>query len=365
MRHKLETIKQGWRSRCRKSAAVLIIFISITVGFAAIKGYTESGKKKVFIQKPTSCHLIEKVEGEKVYLKSQGAVCAEGLNPISIEMDATLKRVRIFVDGAFWQEQEIVDLDAIRGVIDKSKEMEKTLRVPESANDLREVVGGKHENHKEQERAQAERLARHFASEEFLKKLRRESERIKRELFGIPATKSEGETPLGEEETEQVDQKSGVLSSSERIYLFVSSSMPLVTLRHYAADLARLSDPNITMVMRGFVGGMKYAQPTLRLVSDIIVKDPGCKAIEQRCDAHTVNINVDPLLYRKYQISRVPALVYVPSFHETELGGSEGLGEVSPYYVLSGDASLAYGIERIQKEAKSRSLERVLSKLNP
>ncbi|NKE70168.1 TrbC family F-type conjugative pilus assembly protein [Candidatus Manganitrophus noduliformans] len=365
MRHKSETIKHGWRSRCRKRAAVFIIFISITVGFAAIKGHTESGKKKVFIQKPTSCHLIEKVEGEKVYLKSQGAACEEELNPISIEMDAALKRVRIFVDGAFWQEQEIVDLDAIRGVIDKSKEMEKTLRVPESVTDLREVVGGKHENHKEQGRAEAERLARHFASEEFRKKLQRESERIKTEVFGIPAMKSEGEAPSGEEETEQADQKSGVLSSSERIYLFVSSSMPLVTLRNYAADLARLSDPNITMVMRGFVGGMKYAQPTLRLVSDIIVKDPGCKAIERRCDAHKVNINVDPLLYRRYQIRQVPALVYLPSLHETELGGSEGLGEASPYYVLYGDASLAYGIERIQREAKSRSLKNLLFKLNP
>lgn len=352
MRHKLETIKQGWRSLCRKRAAVFIIFISITVGFAAIKGHTESGKKKVFIQKPTSCHLIEKVEGEKVYLKSQGTACAEDLNPISIEIDATLKRVRIFVDGAFWQEQEIVDLNTIRGVIEKSKKMEKNLRVPESAD-------------KEQGRAKAERLARHFASEDFQKKLQRESERIKTEVFGIPATKSEGEAPLGEEEMEQADQKIGVLSSSERIYLFVSSSMPLVTLRNYAADLARLADPNITMVMRGFVGGMKYAQPTLRLVSDIIVKDPGCKAIEQRCDAHTVNINVDPLLYRKYQIRQVPALVYVSSFHETEPGGSEGLGEASPYYVLYGDASLAYGIERIQKEVKSYSLKRVLDKLNP
>lgn len=364
MRHKLETVKQGWRSPCRKRAAVFIIFISIAVGFAAIKGYTEAGRKKVFIRKPTPCHLIERVEGEKVYLKSQGAACAEGLNPISIEIDAPLKRVRIFVDGAFWQEQEIVDLNAVRGVIEKSKEMEKSLRVPESANDLREVVGGKHENHKEQERAQAEKLVRQFASEAFQKKLQRESERIKREVFGAPDAKISGEEQSGEEEMEQADQKSGILSSSERVYLFVSSSMPLVTLRNYAADLAKLSDPNITMVMRGFVGGMKYAQPTLRLVSDIIVKDPGCKAIEQRCDAHKVNIHVDPLLYRRYQISRVPALVYVPSFHKTEPGGSEGLGEDSPYYVLYGDASLAYGIERIQKEAKSRSLKRVLSKLN-
>lgn len=346
-------------SPCQKRVVVFIIFISIAVGFAAARGDTSI--KKAFIQGPSSCHLIDKIEGEKIYLKTQGASCTEGAIPVQI--DASIKRVRIYVDGGFWQEQEIIDLNTIRGVIGKSKEMEKNLHVPESADDLREVVGGKHENHKEQGRAEAERLARHFVSENFQRKLHQESERIKRDLFG--ATKIAGEEPSGEEEMEQADQKSGVLSSSERIYLFVSSSMPLVTLRNYAADLARLADPNITMVMRGFVGGMKYAQPTLRLVSDIIVKNPGCKATQQRCDAHKVNINVDPLLYRRYQISRVPALVYVPSFHETEPGGSEGLGEASPYYVLYGDASLAYGIERIQKEVKSHSLKRVLDKLNP
>lgn len=348
-------------SPCQKRVVVFIIFISIAVGFAAARGDTSI--KKAFIQGPSSCHLIDKIEGEKIYLKSHGTSCTGGTIPVLI--DASIKRVRIYVDGGFWQEQEIVDLNTIRGMIEKSKEMEKTLRVPESADDLREVVGGKHENHKEQGRAEAERLARHFVSEDFQRKLHQESERIKRDLFGGPASKIAGEEPSGEEEMEQADQKSGLLSSSERIYLFVSSSMPLVTLRNYAADLAKLKDPNITMVMRGFVGGMKYAQPTLRLVSDIIVKNPGCKATQQRCDAHKVNINVDPLLYRRYQIRQVPALVYVPSFHETEPGGSDGLGEASPYYVLYGDASLAYGIERIQREAKSRSLKNLLFKLNP
>src|ERR1700674_3442756 len=32
--------------------------------------------------------------------------------------------------------------------------------------------------------------------------------------------------------------------------------MPIETVRNYAASVARLRDPRVTMVMRGFVGGM-------------------------------------------------------------------------------------------------------------
>ena len=344
-----KTIRGAEGARCRRREVAFIIFISIAVAFAAVKGQTDAGKKKVFIQKRSPCQSIEKVDAERIYLKSNGTPCADGSNPVSVEIDASIKRVRVMVDGIFWQEQEIVDLDAIRGVAARGKAEDAGLPGP---GDPLTREG----------KAEAEKLARQFASEEFQRKVHREADRIKKEVFGVGA--EAGKDELSEEEDEEAKQPGGILASSERLYLFVSSSIPLSTLRNYAADLAKLSDPNITMVMRGFVGGMKRAEPTLRLISDIVVKDPGCKAIKPSCDAYKVNIIVDPLLYRKYRIGRVPALVYVPSFREGDPGASEGLGEISPYYSIYGDASLVYGIERIEKEARSRSLKAILSRLN-
>lgn len=332
--------------------AVSILFISIAVAFAAAKGHTAPGKKKAIIQKPTPCHLLERVDLEKVYLITRNSPCREGENPISIEIDAAAQKARVFVDGVFWQEQQIVDLKAIQESLERSKAIEKTIRVPE---------GALHQ----QGRSSADAAARHFASDEFQGKIEEETERIRQDLFHVAGRDKKVGDESGGEPSDQtkIGEKAGSLSSSERIYLFVSSSIPLATLRNYAGDIARLSDRNVTMVMRGFVGGMKYAQPTLKLVSDVIVKDPACKKTEKQCDAFKINFIVDPLLFRMYQVRQVPAVVYVPSVRKGEPGGSEGLGDTPPYFAVYGDASLSYAIERIQQETKSLSLKNLLSKI--
>lgn len=347
-----ETLTKGRASRCKTRTAVFVIFISIAIAFVAVKGHTASGKKKAAVQKPTPCHSLEKVESETIYLTTQTYPCPDGANPIPVEIDASIKKVRVFVDGAFWREQQIVDLNSIQDSLEKSRAMEKTIRIPEGAANQKGSTS-------------AEAAARQFASDAFQGKIQKETERIKRDLFHVAGRDKNIDHEGSGESSDQTEigLKTGSLSSSERLYVFVSSSMPLATLRNYAADLARLSDGNVTMVMRGFVGGMQYAQPTLKLVSDVIVKDLACKKTEKQCDAHNVNFIVDPLLFRMYQIRQVPAVVYVPSYRSEEPGGSEGLGEAPKYYALYGDASLAYVVERIQKETQSPSLKRILAKL--
>ncbi len=75
---------------------------------------------------------------------------------------------------------------------------------------------------------------------------------------------------------------------------------------------------------------------------------------------------IDPLLFRRYQIAKVPAVVYATDVNVMDMQMSEGLEsntEVSNYYVLYGDASLEYVLDTIHKETKSESIEGLLAVL--
>lgn len=96
------------------------------------------------------------------------------------------------------------------------------------------------------------------------------------------------------------------LEIQDRVIVFVSSSMPLETLRNYAADLERV---NGLMVFRGMVGGLKTVAPTLKLIANILRKSPSCTGV--KCVMRKTNIVIDPILFRENAIIRVPAAVFV------------------------------------------------------
>lgn len=174
----------------------------------------------------------------------------------------------------------------------------------------------------------------------YQKKVEEEQNRIARKM-GI-------EKP----ERQEGQKITGKLGSTERIYIFVSSSMPLKALRRYAADLNRLADPNIVMVMRGFVGGMKHFKPTGDFIESVLKKDEDCEAVTGKCEMYHADIQIDPLLFRRFGITQVPAVVYVPEVQVSKLG-SEGIGdevEGEAFYVVYGDASLGYVMGMIWKE---------------
>ncbi|MBI1823814.1 MAG: hypothetical protein HYR80_06875, partial [Nitrospirae bacterium] len=150
--------------------------------------------------------------------------------------------------------------------------------------------------------------------------------------------------------------------SSERIYLFVSSSIPQRTLRNYVRTIADLDDPNIYIVLRGFIGGMKTVAPTQKFIGDLIKKNPDCVG---ECPSYQVNTIIDPLLFRRYAITTVPSVVYVP-FIQMDGAGSEGLVEnaaVSQFDTVHGDAPLDVLLEEINKKRQSGTLEGLISKL--
>jgi len=133
----------------------------------------------------------------------------------------------------------------------------------------------------------------------------------------------------------------------ERIYVFISSSVPVHTLRNYARDFDAIKTSMAVMVMRGFVDGMKKAGPTLGFVRKILVKDPSCDG--RKCEVYRVPVLIDPLLFRKYGINVVPAVVYAAKGDES--------------YALYGDVSLDGALEMINKEAKSSRLDCLVRRL--
>jgi type-F conjugative transfer system pilin assembly protein TrbC len=311
--------------------------------------------RRAFIDAPNSCHRVNKIEKDTVFLESTAKTCAQGIGKISVEIDSFVKTVRIHVDGGFWKEQALVELNMgeVGKIAKRAQERAKHLKVPK--NRYRKEMEDKAGN-----------LAEAFHSQASQEKLAAETERIKtllkKQIEG-PSIKSGQEDPAGASRGSQ--PVGWYLRSSERIYLFVSSSVPMTTLRNYAVDLARLADPNMSMVMRGMIGGMKTVRPTTEFVSRVIVKDTNCKVFQERCDAYQVNFMIDPLLFRKYRITQVPALVYVPRTNVIERDRSEGLTEAEgEFYVLYGDASLEYLLETLRRETKSRSLQKAAAALS-
>ena len=89
--------------------------------------------------------------------------------------------------------------------------------------------------------------------------------------------------------------------------LFVSSSMPVTTLRTYAAQLEKARG---ILAFRGMPGGLRQVAPMAKLSAEILRHDPGCEG--PACAMRDVQLIVDPLIFRQHGVARVPALSMVP-----------------------------------------------------
>ena len=130
------------------------------------------------------------------------------------------------------------------------------------------------------------------------------------------------------------------------VYIFISSSMPDTTIR----NTMRLTDgdPRFVYVLRGVIGDGKYMKPTLDYITwltchkrlkDLLESD------SERC--LKVNVDINPVLFRKFHIDRVPAIVYVPD-PLSHVGCEKEITE-NDYYVFYGNAGLLYCLDAIQR----------------
>jgi conjugal transfer pilus assembly protein TrbC len=205
----------------------------------------------------------------------------------------------------------------------------------------------------------AKETAAIFNSEAYQKKLQEQINKLKAQLD--PDSKAPNPTPISRKDNSQ----NAYLMADERIYLFVSSSMPMSTLKSYASDLDKLRDPNIIMVMRGFVNGVKYMKPTLVFISEIQTKDINCDPMQEKCEAYHVDVFIDPMLFSQYSIQSVPAIVYARGVHSSESQTDQNISQnkASEVYTVSGDVSFEHALDVISKASKSSQIDNILKKL--
>ena len=325
----------------KKSACIFIILL-----FVAQSGHALS-KKTVYVATPTLCTKVEKVSGGMVYLTREAGPCVPGVGKVSVEIDEDTTELDLFVDGKFWKKSSAgqVAVSDIPDIIQNARKHWENYSVPENTNTA-------------EASKRADDLYAYYQSEEFQKKVESEKDRLQTEVYGAQAKnyykddKSSG-TP-------------GKLSSQERLYLFISSSVPKETLRRYTETVGRLRDPNVKIVMRGFINGAKYVKPTMAFIRDILLIDPGCNPLKEKCSTFNTEVIIDPMLFSKYDIQKVPAFVYVPVVTVVDPEKSEGWEsniKVSNYYSVYGDVNLDHVLEMFQKETKSKGIDALLSAL--
>ena len=217
----------------------------------------------------------------------------------------------------------------IPAIIEKAREEGKSMQLPIN-------------RHTAEGAKTARKAANTAHSEQFRKRLRKEQQRLRQGVFKKYVQPEEKRQPVTEPE------QAGTPSSTEKVYLFLSSSIPKETIRAYLATLDGMQNPMVVPVMRGFVKGLADLPPSVHFFSEILKKDPTCRdQLHPRnlCPQFDIRVKLKPLLFHRYGISRVPALVYVNGKHS---------------YQIAGDAGLGYLLTRINREAHSPNLARLI-----
>jgi type-F conjugative transfer system pilin assembly protein TrbC len=133
------------------------------------------------------------------------------------------------------------------------------------------------------------------------------------------------------------------LYENTHLYVFISESVPNVTLQNYQKALEGIP---AAFVLRGIIGDdpSKF-QPTQAWVQRMLCGDPPYEA-GSKCFLNPVDIS--PNLFRAFGIEQVPALVYVPHPEQIASCGESPMPE-KDFFVWYGDLAPFYVLEEIQK----------------
>lgn len=338
-----------------KLALVAMSFVLVASNVSAEED--DLAHKPVQINVPAACMTVQGVDGDNVYLQSPKAPCRAKERNAMVIVGKDVTSVKVFVDGRFYREQAVSLPKApdVEGVKQRAREMAQNIKVPG-----------------EERFPEAVQMARDAAtvvqSEAYQARVMEMVEQLKNDMFDGSAIKKF----YGEANLNPMKQSAGLLPSNERVYLFISSSMPVETLRAYARTMDKAADPNITMVMRGFIGGAYKALPTMEFIAKVLVKEQDCFERSYRaggaieCATFNTEVQIDPNLFKKYRIDQVPAVVHATGVSMIDPTASEGLDEnttIGGATVVYGDAAIDSILETMADEEKSASLVAVVKRM--
>ena len=123
------------------------------------------------------------------------------------------------------------------------------------------------------------------------------------------------------------------LTAGPGLFLFVSLTMPRATLQGLVDQAARAK---ATIVIRGFANGS--LRDTVALVQGLIGK-------------RQVAIQIDPLAFDRFAISKVPSFVLVRDGTRPVACASGSCAPADSFLRSTGDVSLDYALEHMQRSA--------------
>ena len=139
------------------------------------------------------------------------------------------------------------------------------------------------------------------------------------------------------------------LATSEHLYLFLSSSMGEDALRRLLAGIAGLGGEQIVPVFAGLPHGLDDWPGNTRFFQQVLQAESTCRdTATNTCERLQVPLRINPALFRHYEITAVPTLVY-------DNGSSA--------WSVQGEAELAVLLERIHKAADRPALAGLIANL--
>jgi type-F conjugative transfer system pilin assembly protein TrbC len=315
----------------------------------------DNSQKSIQITTPDGiCTSVSRVESGLVFLATRKGTCKAESIPVMVDKDVF--QVKVFVNDKLWQEQGLVpaavpDMERMQA---QSRSFADGIKLPDQVKNKEAAEAGK-------------KMGTFVQSDAYQARVMAEAERIRNDILDEPGLLKKF-YPDGKVVTKNL----GNLGNTERVYVFISSSMPLQTLRNYANSIDKGGDRNVVFVLRGMIGGISKLLPTMDFIGSILVKDSGCleKSLKSggsiECSTYGAEVLIDPMLFLRYEIVKVPAVVYatgVKPFDADQSEGFEANTQVGSSKTVYGDASLDGIIETIADNTKSKSLEALLLKM--
>ena len=154
---------------------------------------------------------------------------------------------------------------------------------------------------------------------------------------------------LKDTQADDSKENTSQLATSEHLYLFLSSSMGEDALRRLLAGTARLGDEQVVPVFAGLPHGIDNWPGNTRFFQQVLQAESTCRdTATNTCERLQVPLRINPALFRHYEITGVPTLVY-------DNGSSA--------WSVQGEAQLAVLLERIHKAADRPALAGLIANL--
>lgn len=155
--------------------------------------------------------------------------------------------------------------------------------------------------------------------------------------------------------------KNGIFKNNERIYIFISSSIPKAVLDNYKAYIKSKGIGDTTsFVIRGCLpqgggfNGCKDFVPTMQFARDMIIEDN---------KTGITGLLIDPVLFKTYGVTTVPQVVYAKNVNRRVDLGSEGdfsrLESTPQWWKSVGDWTLEYHLNELYNLSKEEKLKQL------